>query len=446
MYQSYCPPNESLLARHDYQQESVDYHVGTNKDFLRRHEEMARRAVDQGRIGLKEIAPRLLRRVSDARNLRIAWDYLSHQGGQTPGPNGHCYDDLADSEVWSLLRALGASIRAGNYQPGPEKRRSVSKGPGRGNRTLTIRNIEDRVVERAIVQIVQPLLDPGFDERSLGYRPGLSRSHALALAEQITLRTNRFIWITEDLQDAFDCVPLRRLLDVVRLYVPAPDLVALIERVVSRKSGRGLSQGGPLSPLLTNVYLDHLLDKPWRRDHPRTPLVRVADDILVQCRWMSEALTIRAELEKHLIPAGMKIKQVSDAVRQLDQGHAAKWLGFDVGADKDGLIVQIGEKSWERLEEHLQVAHTKPDAPLRAIVTIEGWVGQLGPTFVVADRKQVCKRLASLAAQYSFDEIPAEQQLLDDWQRAHARWCKLRQRYGAKSNPPSDTVSGASCS
>lgn len=446
MYQSYWQPRESLLARHDYQQEAVDYHVGTNKDFLRRHEEMARRAVDQGRIGLKEIAPRLLRRVADARNLRIAWDYLSRQGGQTPGPNGHSYDDLADPEVWSLLRALGAAIRSDHYRPGPEKRRQISKGPGRGDRTLTIRNIEDRVVERGIVQIIQPILDPCFDDRSLGYRPGLSRSHALALAEQITLRTNRFIWITEDLQDAFDCVPLRRLLDVVRMYVPAPDLVTLIDRVIFKKSGRGLSQGGPLSPLLTNVYLDHLLDKSWRRDHPRTPLVRVADDILVQCRWMDEAPTIRSELEKRLTPAGMKIKPVDDAIRRLDQGQAAKWLGFEILADKQGLIVQIGDKSWERLKEHLQIAHTKPDAPLRAIATIQGWISQLGPTFMFADRRRVCQRAASIAAEYGFDEIPSEQQLLDDWQRAHARWCKLRQRHTKKRIPALDTVSRATCS
>jgi len=434
-------PAEGWLAHYGYRQEAVDYHLGTCRDFMRRHMEAAKRAAAGGREGIKEIAPFLLNRVADARTLRCAWDYLRREGGQAPGHNGHRYEDFGDSEVWSLLRAIGAAIRAQDYRRGPDTKRSIPKGPkGSGRfRTLTLSNIEDRVVERAIVLVIQPLLDPRFDVRSFGYRPDLDRCHALALAEHLALGEGRMIWVTEDLKDAFDHVPLRRLLDVVRVHIPAPDLVALIERVIINDTGKGLRQGGPLSCLLLNVYLDHLLDRPWRRQHPDTPHVRVADDMLLLCQAEEDALAGRADLERLLTPAGMPIKQATDTVYRLAQGDIAQWLGFEIGAGTDCLEVRVGEGSWEQFQEHLTMAHTKPDAPLRAIAIIEGWVSQLGATYPFSDRKNTCQRIASIAHQQCFDEIPSEDRLLELWQRAYARWSKLRK---AASRKTLDTVSG----
>ena len=180
----------------------------------------------------------------------------------------------------------------------------VSKGPGRGERPLVLSNIEDRLVEKAIVLVLQPLLDALFDDRSYGYRPGRGHLNALAEVERLALQEQRRVWLTEDVQDAFLHVPVPRLLQVLRKLLPADGLIGLLERVLAPGMLPGLRQGGPLSPLMLNVYLNHVLDRPWRRDHPGLPLVRFADDLLVCCRTEPQARMARAGLERLLVPAG----------------------------------------------------------------------------------------------------------------------------------------------
>lgn len=111
------------------------------------------------------------KQVADARNLRLAWDYLAHNGGQAAGPNGRHFADFERQETWDYVRVIGKAIQYGTYRPGPVRHKSIPKGTGRGNRTLTIANIEDRVVSRAVAQIIQPIYDPTFDDRSFGFRP-----------------------------------------------------------------------------------------------------------------------------------------------------------------------------------------------------------------------------------------------------------------------------------
>ena len=133
--------------------------------------------------------------------------------------------------------------------------------------------------------MVQPFLDPTFAPASFGYRPGMGRENALAYAEAMAEMTGSWVWVLEDVKDAFDNVPLGRLLDIVRKRLAAEDIVELI-RVVAGSARRpgGSRQGSSLSPLLLNTYLDHLLDRPWAKRQPATPLIRVADDLLVLAR------------------------------------------------------------------------------------------------------------------------------------------------------------------
>ena len=102
--------------------------------------------------------------------------------------------------------------------------------------------------------------------------------------------------------------PQHRLLDVVRYRLPDEGIVRLIERMVLTETGRGLRQGGCLSPLLLNLYLDHHLDRRWRMRHPDLPLIRVADDILVLTRNQEEAQQTWTDLREMLLPAGMPLK------------------------------------------------------------------------------------------------------------------------------------------
>jgi hypothetical protein len=124
----------------------VSSHRGDRFDFLERHRQEASEMLKQGRAGIEKIAPSLLRRIADERALRVAWDHLSKNGGQAPGPDDLRYDDFPDSQVWEECRALRDSIRARTYALGGEHVHWISKGSGRGKRPLIIQNILDRVV------------------------------------------------------------------------------------------------------------------------------------------------------------------------------------------------------------------------------------------------------------------------------------------------------------
>lgn len=407
----------------------AEFHEGTRWDFLRRHECESAVAARGTRQERAEFAACLLRRTADPRNVMLAIDFLRTKGGSAPGPNDLRLDDLGSGERWDMARALGGAILAGTYCPGPHREVHIPKGPGRGYRTLRIQDVEDRVVQRAIVQIVQPLIDPTFSSTSLGYRPKKGRYHALALAERLAQDQDRWCCLTEDVKDAFEQPPHRRLLDVVRRHLPDAGILALIGAVIENESGRGLRQGGSLSPLLLNVYLDHFLDRPWAKRHPETPLIRVADDVLILCRDPDEALRARESLQEMLRPAGMPLKGTPEtAVRDLAGGGRATWLGLDLTRQGDNLIASMTDASWAKLEDHLARTHDRPDAPLRANETILGWLASAGMCFRPDDHLEVHARIATTAHRYAFDEIPSREETRDCWQRAHARWLRIRGR------------------
>jgi retron-type reverse transcriptase len=415
------------LAGARARQVPVGAHVGTAAEFLRRHGREAIAAARGGSATRKQFLAGLLDRTADSRNLRTAWDYLARHGGQAPGPDGLHYDDLDGREIWDLLRTLRRAILDDTYRPGPDRRVHVPKTSGKGTRTLLLSSVTDRVVQRAIVQTVQPYLDPQFDDDSFGYRPGRDRQHALARAEWLATSSNLWVWVAEDIRNAFDQVPQCRLLDVVRLRLPDEGIVRLIERVVLTDTGRGLRQGGCLSPLHLNLYLDHFLDGQWRKRHGHPPLVRVADDLLVVTRTEEEAHQARDDLRTTLLPAAMPLKgSPSSAVRDLANGNHADWLGYRVNRGKYGLEVRLADRSWTSLRHQLELAHTEPEPPLRAGMVITGWVDQLGPCYPWTDRQDVYARVARTARELAFDEIPTWEEFLHRWREAYGRWTRIQ--------------------
>lgn len=403
-------------------------HRSDRDEFISRYQRQANAAVVLGREGLEALAPSLVTFISDERTLRAAWDYLQHHGGQAPGPDGDCYDDFNMSEKWQRCREIRDTIRAGEYEPEEERIHKIPKGPGRGFRPLILQSIFDRIVQRAAVEILQPLLDPRFDSRSFGYRPRRSTLQALALAERFFVEKRRRVWVTVDVRDAFLGVRLPRLLDVVRKYLIADDLVTFIGTVLSKAKLPGLRQGGPLSPLLLNLYLDHFLDRPWRKLHPNIPLIRWADDILLLCRSVWQAERAYADLTKLLRDAGMKLKEtLGDAVRTLAPDRPAKWMGFRIDRSDGGLRLGMTEGAWTSLEEKLSLAHDEPNAPIRAIQSVCGWVNDKGPCYPFVNRGKFYARIAALARAQAFDEIPDRGEIMQLWQKAYSRWCRLRQ-------------------
>ena len=407
-------------------------HRGSTPDFIRRYRAWAGKAAASKLAGLRKAAPHLLEFISDERTLYTALKHMEAEGSHAPGPDQLRYEDIALIGDWKWCRATRDEIRDGEYVPGAEKLQKIPKGPGRGFRELVVQSVQERVIHRAVVEVLQPLLDPLFDRRSFGYRPKMGPLRALATAEHLYRECGLGVWVSVDVRNAFPNVPVPRLLDVVRKYIPDDDLIDFLEVVTRPDTTPGLRQGSPLSPLLLNLYLHHLLDRTWRRLHPDAPLLRFADDILILCRTPKQAQVAYTNLDALLRPAGFTLKESrQDAVRLVKAGQEVSWMGFGIGVTADGLRYTVTEDAWDGLAEKFAAAHGKPHSPLAALASLAAWVGDKAPCFPFTDTAKAYGRMAQLAAAQGFEEIPEKHEVAGVWQPAYARWCGLRDKVAA---------------
>jgi retron-type reverse transcriptase len=415
------------------QRPKIDAHQGEYPEFLNRYEMEVMAIAERNPHELKQFHADLFNRITDERNLRIAWDSLAARGGTAPGPNGARYENFTDLEVWHIVRRLRDTLREGNYEVGPVRKVKVSKGPNRGTRTIALMNIEERVVHRGIVQIAQPVIDPLFDDLSFGGRPHRNPWHALLSAQRLTNLIDAGVWITEDIKGAFDHVPLGRLLDLVRHQFEDPAFCDLIRRAVGfPKRRKGLRQGSPLSPLLTNLYLDAFLDRKWRQAHPDVPLLRYVDDILLLCPPGSDPSNLCAELRALLQPAGMTLKgDAVNAIRDLGSGQSAIWLGYEIGLSEAGMSVRVPDSAetriWpDRLRKMFMQAHAASNSPLRARQAIDGLLQYFGPAYRNSDRRGTYRVIKAIAHEYAFEEMPSKDEFLAVWRSGYRRFERLR--------------------
>lgn len=406
-------------------------HVGDHRRPLQVHERQAGLWASGHHPDL-DPRPHAMARLADPMTLRAACDDLQRHGGDAPGPNGHRLADLSHGEIWSLCRALSQAMREGRYRPGRERKQRIPK-PGRnGFRELTLQNIEDRIVARAALLVLQPLVEPWFSPCSFGWRPARNRLHALGALLALARTQKRWVWVVGDITTAFDVVPFGRLLQVCGTRFPA-DVVTFIELVSATGHRHGVRQGSPLSPCLMNLYLDHFLDRPWHRRHPDRPLLRTADDLLIACADEPEAAVLATELQGTARDAGVSLKPAPNAgVHNLADGQSVQWLGFLARREGNRLAIRIGGPAWDKLRLGLVECHLRPLSPVRAVQTIRGWLAQQGPSSEFENHGTVFRRLADLAGSLAFDEIPCEQDLTGQWHAAFERWEAAAQREAAR--------------
>jgi len=238
-----------------------------------------------GTGGLLEL---MLRR----ENLQAALKRVRKNKG-SPGIDGMTVDALPDHlrAHWSELRE---HLLSGAYRPSMVKEQLIPKSNG-GMRKLGIPTVLDRFIQQALLQVLQPIFDPTFSERSYGFRPG-RRAHDAVVQAQRFIQEGRRIVVDVDLEQFFDRVNHdvlmgklakrigdRRVLRLVRRYLEA----GMLANGVATERHEGTPQGGPLSPLLANVLLDEVDKELEKRGHS---FVRYADDcnVYVQSRRAGE--------------------------------------------------------------------------------------------------------------------------------------------------------------
>ena len=310
-------------------------------------EPQARTAWDHERA----LTQHLMEAVSGSANLERAYKRVKGNGG-APGVDGMTVEALRDW-IPANHERLVASLLDGSHQPQPVRGVSIPK-PGGGERQLGIPVVVDRLVQQAITQVLEPILDPTFSGSSFGFRPGRSAHDALRQAGGYVADGYEIV-ADLDLEKFFDRVNHdilmsrlarrigdKRLLRVIRRFLQAGMMV----NGVCEERPEGTPQGGPLSPLLANLLLDDLDKELESRGHR---FCRYADDCNIYVRSQAAGERVMASVTAFLEgKLRLKVNQRKSAVAPVGE---RQFLGHRLG--KRGRL-GIGRKSPGRAKDRLR--------------------------------------------------------------------------------------------
>ena len=295
----------------------------------------------------------LMEAVSSSANLNRAYQRVRANGG-APGVDGMTVDGLRG---WIAVHreALITSLLDGSYRPRPVRGVAIPK-PGGGERQLGIPTVADRLVQQAIAQILDPILDPTFSASSFGFRPGRGAHDALRQARGYVADGYEIV-VDLDLEKFFDRVNHdilmsrlarrigdKRLLRIIRRFLQAG---MMVEGVCAERR-EGTPQGGPLSPLLANLLLDDLDKELERRGHR---FCRYADDCNIYVRSTAAGERVMASVTAFLEGRlRLRVNRQKSAVAPVGE---RQFLGHRLGK---GGSLGIGRKSLTRARDRLRDA------------------------------------------------------------------------------------------
>src|SRR6267378_1315631 len=288
-------------------------------------------------------------------------------------------DGITVKQLPGILKARWSEIEdqllQGRYQPQPVRRVKIPK-PAGGTRNLGIPTVIDRVIQQAVLQRLQPRWDPTFSEHSYGFRPGRSAHQAVVQAQAYVIDGYRYV-VDIDLAKFFDRVNHDRLLAAVAKRVSDRRVLRLIRGYLTagvldgglfEESREGTPQGGPLSPLLSNLVLDELDRELERRGHR---FVRYADDCNIYVRSEKAGRRVMESITQ-FITQRLKLK-VNEAKSAVARPQERKFLGFSFTAGPN-IRRTIAPKSLERFKRRIREITRRAKG-----VSIKTTVGELAP-------------------------------------------------------------------
>lgn len=354
------------------------------------------------------LTEKLMEEVCGIANLNRACKQVKANKG-TAGVDGMSVYELG-SWVREHKGELIRSLLDGSYRPEEVLEVEIPKADG-GVRKLGIPTVVDRLVQQAILQVLEPIIEPTFSETSYGFRPNLSAHHALAKAQEY-VEEGREVVVDIDLEKFFDRVNHdvlmsrlarriedKRLLRLVRRYLEA----GIMRHGVCIERYEGMPQGGNLSPLLSNLLLDELDKELEKRGHK---FCRYADDCNIYVYSMKAGERVMRSIKKFL-ETRLRLK-LNEKKSKVAKAEECKFLGYRLL--NDGKLV-IAEESIKRLKDKVrQTTKRNRGRKLEEIVC------------------QLNRQLQGWIAYYCMTEWPSQLTGLDSWIRRKLRCYRLKQR------------------
>ena len=301
---------------------------------------------------LRDSPESLMEAIVDDANIETAWKQVKANRG-APGPDG-----ITIGEFFETFRYHWPEVRQelldGTYRPAPVRRKTIDKPDG-GQRMLGIPNVQDRLIQQAIVQVLTPVFDPGFSESSHGFRPGRS-AHGAAKQVQRTIRKGYRFAVDMDLSQFFDRAQHdvllsrvarkahdKRVLQLIGRYLRAG---VMVEGIV-QPTEEGTPQGGPASPLLANILLDDL-DK--ELEQRGLPFVRYADDFVIFTKSQRAAERVFASITRYL--TGTLRLVVNQEKSRIVASDGVEFLGFVFRGRR--ATINVSAKSLRRFKRRIR--------------------------------------------------------------------------------------------
>jgi RNA-directed DNA polymerase len=385
--------------------------------FMAEERGEAPRAVSEGtervavRAGAERPADteRLMEEICRRENLKAALKRVQSNKG-SPGVDGMTVGELGGylKEQWPAIRE---QLLSGTYRPQPVRRVEIPK-PGGGMRKLGIPTVLDRFIQQAVMRVLQGQWDPAFSEHSYGFRPGRSAHQAVAQAQTYIAEGRR--WVVDiDLEKFFDRVNHdllmgrvakriadKRVLRLIRAYLNA----GIMEDGLVSPSVMGTPQGGPLSPLLSNVLLDDLDRELERRG---LCFVRYADDCNIYVRSVRAGQRVMDSVTRWL---SVRLKlQVNPAKSAVARAGERKFLGFGFTSEAQPRR-RIAPEALERVRQRVRAITRRTRG-----VSLESMAAELA------------RYLSGWRGYFGFCQTPSVLKDLDHWIRRRLRCVAWKQ-------------------
>jgi RNA-directed DNA polymerase len=274
--------------------------------------------------------------VSKMETLREAYKLAKENDG-APGIDGVSFEAIEGDGVEAFLEGIRAELVSRTYRPMRNRRKEIPKANGKV-RVLRIPSIRDRVVQGALKLILEPIFEADFQPGSFGYRPNRSQHQAVeTVARAIASGKTRIIDL--DLKAYFDNVRHHILMEKVARRVKDDEVLHLLKMILKASGKKGVPQGGVISPLLSNIYLDEvdrMLEKAKERTrtgkYTQVEYARFADDLVILVSWHRSQDWLVGAVDKRLREefAKIQVEVNEDKTRSVDlmKGEAFDFLGF----------------------------------------------------------------------------------------------------------------------